>query len=126
MGKLGSHEFTTTSDVDIVLIYDADDMSVLSNGPKPLGVNHYYARLSQNFINSITALTGEGKLYEVDNDYSQLEGIVFFCTDSSFSDSEGQQKYSLLASPPPPTIFFRDKVRQMTFSDIFGCTFIHV
>ena len=66
MGKLGSHEFTTTSDVDIVLIYDADDMSVLSNGPKPLGVNHYYARLSQNFINSITALTGEGKLYEVD------------------------------------------------------------
>lgn len=66
MGKLGSFEFTTTSDVDIVLIYDADDMSVLSSGAKPLGVNHYYARLSQNFINSITALTGEGKLYEVD------------------------------------------------------------
>ena len=66
MGKLGSYEFTTTSDVDIVLIYDADDMSALSNGAKPLSVNHYYARLSQNFINSITALTGEGKLYEVD------------------------------------------------------------
>lgn len=66
MGKLGSYEFTTTSDVDIVLIYDADDMSALSDGTKPLSVNHYYARLSQNFINSITALTGEGKLYEVD------------------------------------------------------------
>ena len=66
MGKLGSYEFTTTSDVDIVLIYDADDMSAVSNGAKSLGVNHYYARLSQNFINSITALTAEGKLYEVD------------------------------------------------------------
>ena len=66
MGKLGGHEFTTTSDVDMVLIYDADDMEALSNGQKQLSVNHYYARLSQNFINSITALTGEGKLYEID------------------------------------------------------------
>lgn len=66
MGKLGGYDFTTTSDADIVLIYDADDMDMMSDGPKPLTVNHYYARLSQNFINSITALTGEGKLYEVD------------------------------------------------------------
>ncbi|WDU59731.1 bifunctional [glutamine synthetase] adenylyltransferase/[glutamine synthetase]-adenylyl-L-tyrosine phosphorylase [Pseudemcibacter aquimaris] len=66
MGKLGGFDFTTTSDADIVLIYDADEMDVMSDGPKPLTVNHYYARLSQNFINSITALTGEGKLYEVD------------------------------------------------------------
>lgn len=66
MGKLGGHEFTTTSDIDMVLIYDAEDMESLSNGSKQLTVNHYYARLCQNFINSITALTGEGKLYEVD------------------------------------------------------------
>lgn len=66
MGKLGGHEFTTTSDVDMVLIFDADDMDTMSNGEKSLSVNHYYARLCQNFINSITALTGEGKLYEVD------------------------------------------------------------
>ena len=37
-----------------------------SDGIKPLSINHYYARLSQNFINGITALTGEGKLYDVD------------------------------------------------------------
>ena len=66
MGKLGGYELTTTSDVDMVLIYDAEDMTAHSNGAKPLSVNHYYARLSQNFINGITALTGEGKLYEVD------------------------------------------------------------
>lgn len=66
MGKLGGHEFTTTSDIDMVLIFDARDMERLSNGKKQLSVNHYYARLCQNFINSVTALTGEGKLYEVD------------------------------------------------------------
>ncbi len=66
MGKLGGREFTTTSDVDMVLIYDGEDLNATSNGSKKLGVNHYYSRLSQNFINSITALTGEGKLYEVD------------------------------------------------------------
>jgi len=66
MGKLGGYELTTTSDVDMILIYDATNMSAQSNGIKPLSVNHYYARLSQNFINGITALTGEGKLYEVD------------------------------------------------------------
>lgn len=66
MGKLGGHEITTTSDVDMVLIYDADDMSALSNGKKQLPVNHYYSRLCQIFINSVTALTAEGKLYEVD------------------------------------------------------------
>lgn len=66
MGKLGGHELTTTSDVDMVLIYDVDDMTALSDGDKKLSANHYYARLSQNFINSVTALTGEGKLYEVD------------------------------------------------------------
>lgn len=66
MGKLGGFELTSTSDIDMVFIYDAADMGSVSNGEKQLSVNHYYARLCQNFINSITALTGEGKLYEVD------------------------------------------------------------
>ena len=66
MGKLGGYELTTTSDVDMILIYDATDMNAYSDGIKPLSINHYYARLSQNFINGITALTGEGKLYDVD------------------------------------------------------------
>jgi [glutamine synthetase] adenylyltransferase / [glutamine synthetase]-adenylyl-L-tyrosine phosphorylase len=66
MGKLGGYELTTTSDVDMILIYDSDDNTRLSTGPKQLSVNHYFARLSQNFINSITALTAEGRLYEID------------------------------------------------------------
>ena len=66
MGKLGGREFTTSSDIDMVLIYKADDMSAQSNGKKQLSVNHYYARLCQNFITSVTALTAEGKLYDID------------------------------------------------------------
>ncbi|HPF46681.1 MAG: bifunctional [glutamine synthetase] adenylyltransferase/[glutamine synthetase]-adenylyl-L-tyrosine phosphorylase [Alphaproteobacteria bacterium] len=66
MGKFGGFEMSTTSDIDMVLIYEANDMESYSDGSKPFSVNHYYARLCQNFITSITALTAEGKLYEVD------------------------------------------------------------
>ncbi|WP_321391287.1 bifunctional [glutamine synthetase] adenylyltransferase/[glutamine synthetase]-adenylyl-L-tyrosine phosphorylase [Emcibacter sp.] len=66
MGKLGGYELTTTSDLDLVFIYDAGETSGFSDGQKSLSVNHYFARLGQNVINALTALTGEGKLYEVD------------------------------------------------------------
>src|SRR4029077_18719401 len=37
-----------------------------SNGPHPLPVAGYYARLSQRLIGAITAPTAEGRLYAVD------------------------------------------------------------
>jgi glutamate-ammonia-ligase adenylyltransferase len=37
-----------------------------SNGSRPLAPSHYYTRLSNRLINAITALTGEGRLYDVD------------------------------------------------------------
>src|SRR5581483_9967925 len=37
-----------------------------SDGPKPLAPIQYYARLGQRFINAISAMTGEGGLFEVD------------------------------------------------------------
>ena len=71
LGKLGSREMTMTSDLDLVFIYDiptdiADWEACLSDGAKPLAPIQYYARLAQRFINAVTAMTGEGKLYEVD------------------------------------------------------------
>ena len=33
---------------------------------KPLAVSAYYARLTQRLISAISALTAEGRLYEVD------------------------------------------------------------
>ncbi len=66
LGKLGGQELTTTSDLDLVFIYDAEKSPPFSDGQKKLSINHYFARLSQQFINAMTAMTGEGKLYEID------------------------------------------------------------
>lgn len=66
LGKLGSREMTVTSDLDLILIYDAPETVEASDSPRPLPVATYYARLSQRFINALTAPTSEGALYEVD------------------------------------------------------------
>ncbi|HVJ40676.1 MAG TPA: bifunctional [glutamine synthetase] adenylyltransferase/[glutamine synthetase]-adenylyl-L-tyrosine phosphorylase [Dongiaceae bacterium] len=71
LGRLGSREMTVTSDLDLVFIYDIpgdipDWETIGSDGAKPLPPIQYYARLAQRFINAVTALTGEGKLYDVD------------------------------------------------------------
>jgi glutamate-ammonia-ligase adenylyltransferase len=66
LGRLGSGEMTVSSDLDLIFIYDVDEAVVASDGPKPLAPSHYFARLSQRFINALTALTGEGRLYEID------------------------------------------------------------
>ncbi|MEN2990804.1 bifunctional [glutamine synthetase] adenylyltransferase/[glutamine synthetase]-adenylyl-L-tyrosine phosphorylase [Tistrella sp. BH-R2-4] len=63
-GRLGSAEMSIDSDLDLVIIYSADDAA--SDGGRPLGPSHYYARLAQRFISAISALTGEGRLYEID------------------------------------------------------------
>ncbi|WP_286831203.1 MULTISPECIES: bifunctional [glutamine synthetase] adenylyltransferase/[glutamine synthetase]-adenylyl-L-tyrosine phosphorylase [Kordiimonas] len=66
MGKYGGGELTHTSDLDIVFLYHVPDMDSLSDGPKPLMPSQYFSRLGQHIITAITALTPEGRLYEVD------------------------------------------------------------
>ncbi|HYM73702.1 MAG TPA: bifunctional [glutamine synthetase] adenylyltransferase/[glutamine synthetase]-adenylyl-L-tyrosine phosphorylase [Stellaceae bacterium] len=66
MGRLGSREMTLASDLDLILIYDAPAESEQSDGPRPLAISTYYARLTQRLIAAITAPTAEGRLYEVD------------------------------------------------------------
>lgn len=66
LGKAGSRDMTATSDLDLVFIYEAPEDSIGSNGERSLSVAQYYARLSQRFINALTAPTGDGMLYEVD------------------------------------------------------------
>jgi glutamate-ammonia-ligase adenylyltransferase len=53
MGRLGARELTFGSDIDLIFVYDAADHE-LSN------------KLAQRFIGALTALTREGRLYEVD------------------------------------------------------------
>jgi [glutamine synthetase] adenylyltransferase / [glutamine synthetase]-adenylyl-L-tyrosine phosphorylase len=66
MGKLGSREMTATSDLDLILIYDHAKDAEISDGPKPLSAQQYFARLAQRLVTTLTAPTAEGTLYDVD------------------------------------------------------------
>ncbi|MBS0248087.1 MAG: bifunctional [glutamine synthetase] adenylyltransferase/[glutamine synthetase]-adenylyl-L-tyrosine phosphorylase [Proteobacteria bacterium] len=66
MGKLGGREMTATSDLDLILIYDFDGEQPESNGRRPLYGAQYFARLTQRLINTLTAQTNYGALYQVD------------------------------------------------------------
>lgn len=66
LGKLGSREMTPSSDLDLVFIYDCNDLTSESDGSKPLAVSQYYGRLGQRIISAIMSRTAEGTLYEVD------------------------------------------------------------
>jgi [glutamine synthetase] adenylyltransferase / [glutamine synthetase]-adenylyl-L-tyrosine phosphorylase len=66
MGKLGGLEMTATSDLDLILIYDFDREAPESDGKRVLYGAQYFARLTQRLINSLTAQTNYGALYQVD------------------------------------------------------------
>ncbi len=65
LGKLGSREMTATSDLDLIVVYDAAGKEA-SEGKRPLAVTAYYARLTQALIAALTAPMAEGILYKVD------------------------------------------------------------
>ncbi|RED11235.1 bifunctional [glutamine synthetase] adenylyltransferase/[glutamine synthetase]-adenylyl-L-tyrosine phosphorylase [Pontivivens insulae] len=65
MGRLGSREMTASSDLDLIMIYDAEPDD-LSEGRTPLAAGAYYARLTKRLISALTAPTATGRLYEVD------------------------------------------------------------
>ncbi len=66
MGNLGGRAMTVSSDLDLTFVYAAPDPGAVSDGPRPLVASQYFARLSQRLINAITAMTNEGRLYEID------------------------------------------------------------
>jgi len=66
MGKLGGCEISATSDIDLILLYDHDAQAQYSDGKKSLALTTYFSRLTQRLISALSALTAEGRLYEVD------------------------------------------------------------
>ena len=95
MGKLGGGEMTMTSDLDLIFIYDAEHNVEQSTGARGLPVPLYYARLANRLINALTALTGEGRLYDVDMRLrpsgnkgplaTNLEGFLVYNRDSAWT-----------------------------------------
>ena len=66
MGKLGGREMTAASDLDLMMLYDADPLAESSGGERALSTTQYYARLTQRLITALSAPTSEGLLYETD------------------------------------------------------------
>jgi glutamate-ammonia-ligase adenylyltransferase len=65
MGSLGAGQLSATSDLDLIVIYDAAGVE-MSDGRRPLNARSYYARFTQAFMTALTAPMAEGLLYEVD------------------------------------------------------------
>ena len=65
MGSLGAQRLAATSDLDLIMIYDADGVEA-SDGPRPLASVMYYARLTKALVTALSAPMSEGIAYEVD------------------------------------------------------------
>ncbi|MEL6960949.1 MAG: glutamine-synthetase adenylyltransferase, partial [Pseudomonadota bacterium] len=65
MGSLGAGRIHAASDLDLIVIYDGQDVES-SDGPRPLPTRAYYARLTQALVTALSAPMAEGRLYEVD------------------------------------------------------------
>ncbi len=65
MGSLGAARLTATSDLDLIMVYDAQGVES-SDGRRPLPTRTYFARLTQALITALSAQMAEGRLYEVD------------------------------------------------------------
>jgi [glutamine synthetase] adenylyltransferase / [glutamine synthetase]-adenylyl-L-tyrosine phosphorylase len=66
MGKLGGHEMTAGSDLDLITVYNFAGDAAQSTGPRSLPGSQYYTRLTQRLIAALSAQTPEGSLYQVD------------------------------------------------------------
>ncbi len=64
MGKLGSRQMTASSDLDIIVIYQAS--GECSDGRRGLAQGPYFSRLTQALITALSSPMAEGMLYEVD------------------------------------------------------------
>ncbi len=65
MGSLGAGRLNAASDLDLIVIYDADGVEY-SEGRRPLAARPYYARLTQAMVTAVTAPMSQGRLYEID------------------------------------------------------------
>jgi glutamate-ammonia-ligase adenylyltransferase len=66
LGRLGAHEMTASSDLDLIVVYDFDQEHPQSDGKRPLHGSQYFGRLTQRLIGALTVQTNYGVLYPVD------------------------------------------------------------
>ena len=64
MARWGHSSLGYESDLDIVFLFDSGQ--ALSDGPRPLPPERYFARLAQRVLSFLTVMTPSGRLYDVD------------------------------------------------------------
>jgi len=65
LGKLGSREMSITSDLDLILIYDAPP-NARSDGASTLPAATYFNRLLRRLMSGLGARPGQRQIYEID------------------------------------------------------------
>jgi glutamate-ammonia-ligase adenylyltransferase len=65
MGSLGAGQMTAGSDLDLIVIYDAQGVD-FTGGRRPLDPRNWFARATKALVTALSAPTAAGKLYEVD------------------------------------------------------------
>jgi glutamate-ammonia-ligase adenylyltransferase len=64
LGKLGGRELSADSDLDLMLVYEAD--AAQSDGDRPLSAEAWFVRFAQRLVTALSTPTEEGELYPVD------------------------------------------------------------
>ena len=66
LGRLGAKEMTLLSDLDLIFIYDGPQNAQSDGGARAVQMGQYYSRFGQELINALSALTEEGRCYDID------------------------------------------------------------
>jgi [glutamine synthetase] adenylyltransferase / [glutamine synthetase]-adenylyl-L-tyrosine phosphorylase len=62
MGKLGGHELNYSSDIDLILLYDAAPLQVTARS----GIQSFFVRLTRDLVRLLEERTGDGYLFRTD------------------------------------------------------------
>ncbi|MGY6215614.1 bifunctional [glutamate--ammonia ligase]-adenylyl-L-tyrosine phosphorylase/[glutamate--ammonia-ligase] adenylyltransferase [Methylolobus aquaticus] len=65
-GKLGGLELGYGSDLDLVFLHNAPDVTTLTEGSSPVTLAEFYARVAKRLVSLMTTQTHAGALYEID------------------------------------------------------------
>src|SRR5208282_3657499 len=76
MGKLGSHEMTAASDLDLILIYDFPADAGESDGGRPLGASLYYSRFTQRLLAALTAPTRKRDPATIAREVTKMRALI--------------------------------------------------